>query len=669
MENKTLFIDGCEISFDNERNLLEVIRKANIELPTFCYHSELSVYGACRLCMVDIEGRGLVASCSTPPEAGLKVKTSSQELRELRRISIELLLASHDYSCPTCQKNTNCKLQDLARKLGVTKVRFKPVKKTQPLDCSSPSLVRDPNKCILCGDCVRMCAEVQGIGAIDFAHRGHNVCVLPAFGRDLKSVECVYCGQCANVCPTGALTVKYETEDVWKAIENPAKKVVVQIAPAVRVALGEAFNLPAGTISIGQIVTALRILGFHKVYDTSFAADLTVIEETSEFIKRKQTGEKLPQFTSCCPAWVKYAEQFYPELLPNLSSCRSPQQMFGSLAKSILPAQLGIDVKDLVVVSIMPCTAKKFEAKRSEFAVGDMRDVDHVITTQELARMIEERGLDFNKLSPDSLDMPLGFKTGAGVIFGSSGGVSEAVLRYAYEKISGKKLDSCDFIETRGKDGIREIGVNIDGTHLKIAIVHSLGNARKIADSVKAGNCDYDFIEVMACPGGCIAGAGQPVSLDRGTKEKRCKGLYEADKMLQLHKSQDNPYIIDVYKNVLKEPNSEKAHKLLHTCYYNRRRIEGETLELGQSQGEKLAVNVCVGTSCYIRGSQKLLSQLINHLQNSNLSDKVDIKATFCFENCSKGPTIKIGDTIIHKCTVEKARQLIEEKLVKAKIG
>ena len=567
---KTLNIDGIDVAINGERNLLELIRKADIELPTFCYHSDLSVYGACRLCIVDIEGRGIQGACSTPPEPGLKVRTHTEEIREIRKITIELLLANHDQQCPTCLKSRSCQLKAVARQLGVQEVRFKPVHEREALDLSSVALIRDPNKCILCGDCVRFCAEVQSVGAIDFAYRGHDAAVLPAFGQGLGEGECINCGQCAAVCTTGALTPRPEIEPVWKALNDPTKFVVAQVAPAVRVAIGEEFGLEPGTATSGQMVAALKRLGFDRVYDTSFAADLTVVEEANEFLKRKAKGEKLPQLTSCCPGWVKFAEQYFPDLLPNLSTCKSPQQMLGALCKELLPAELGRDRRDIVVVSIMPCTAKKFEAKRPELARDGSPDVDHVLTTQELARMIEEAGLRYRKLPPESYDMPMGFKTGAGVIFGNSGGVSEAVLRYAAEKISGEKLRSPDFHAVRGEDGLRLATIEIDGTTLKLAVVHGLKNARALADKVRKGKSDLDLIEVMACPGGCIGGAGQPVSLDANVRRQRTRGIYEVDKNLDLHKSQENHFVTEVYARHLGEIGGKKAHQLLHTHYVNR---------------------------------------------------------------------------------------------------
>jgi len=483
-EDTFITIDNKDIPIEREQNLLELIRKAGVDLPTFCYHSELSVYGACRLCMVDVEGMGLVPACSTPPSPNMKVKTNTEEIRKMRKIIVELLLANHSQNCPTCQKSATCQLQALARRLGITKIRFKNQSRDLPIDESSPSLVRDPNKCVLCGDCVRICSEVQTVGAIDFAYRGAQTVVIPSFGKDLDKVECVNCGQCARICPTGALTPKSEVDDVWRAIHNPDKVVIAQIAPAVRVAIGEMFGLEPGKITTGQIAAALRAIGFSKVFDTSFTADLTVIEESNEFIRRIQNKENIPQFTSCCPAWVKFIEQYYPEFVHNLSTCRSPQQMFGALAKEILSVQLGVKIEDIVVVSIMPCTAKKFEARRPEFSRDGIRDVDYVLTTQELGRMIEETGLHFNELGPESFNLPFGFKTGAGVIFGNSGGVSEAVLRYVTEKLTGERRENFEFKGVRGDNGIREIKFSLAGREFSMAIVSGLGNARNVLEDI-----------------------------------------------------------------------------------------------------------------------------------------------------------------------------------------
>ena len=661
---KTLNIDGREVPINGERNLLELIRKAGIDLPTFCYHSDLSVYGACRLCLVDIQGRGIQGACSTPPEAGLKIRTQTEEIRDIRKIAIELLLANHDQQCPTCPKSNSCQLQDVARKLGIRKVRFKPVHEPAELDYSSVSLVRDPNKCVLCGDCVRVCSEIQGIGAIDFAHRGHQAAVLPAFGKGIGEGECVKCGQCAAACPTGALTPRPEVDEVWKALNDPGKTVVVQVAPAVRVAIGEAFGMTPGVSTSGQIVAALKRLGFDKVYDASFSADLTIIEEANEFLKRKAKGENLPQFTSCCPAWVKFTEQYFPDLLPNLSSCKSPQQMLGALCKATLPGELGIPKENVVMVSVMPCTAKKFEAKRPEFKQDGQPDVDHVLTSQELARMIEEAGLRFAKLDPESFDMPMGFKTGAGVIFGNSGGVSEAVLRYAAEKVTGQKLTNPDFLQVRGEEGMRLATVAIDGIELKLAVVHGLKNARDLAEKVRRGEIKLDLIEVMACPGGCIGGAGQPVSRDTDVRRLRTRGLYEADKHLDLHKPQENHYVTEYYQKYLGEIGGHKAHHLLHTEYQNRRRIADERISLGEGPGvEKVRVNVCVGTNCFLKGSQTVVGELLQEVEKKGLQDQVEVCASFCFEKCAQGPTVEIDGKQLHQCTGKKACGALEERL------
>jgi len=657
-------VDGRDIRIEGERNLLELIRKAHIELPTFCYHSDLSVYDACRLCIVDIDGMGVVTSCSTRPRAGMVVRTNTAQLRQMRKMYLELLLANHHQGCATCAKSDSCKLQELAVRMGVTEVRFQTKLNVKALDTSNPSLVRDPNKCILCGDCVRACAEIQGIGAIDFAYRGAATTVVPAFGKKLSDVSCVYCGFCASVCPTGAITPRPQIDRVWQALSDESKTVVVQIAPAVRVALGEMSGLEADVVTTGKMVAALKMLGFDKVFDTSFAADLTVLEETTEFLKRKARGERLPQFTSCCPAWVKYAEQFCPELLANLSTCRSPQQMFGSLAKATLPAMLGIDRNNLFVVSIMPCTAKKFEAQRPEFEVGGQPDVDAVLTTQEFGKMIKQAGIQFNQLTPESLDLPLGFKTGAGVIFGTTGGISEAVLRYAHEKLTGVKLDSADFTEVRGPEGVRIRKLTLGEVELKLAIVHGLKNARAIAEEVRMGKADYDFVEVMACPGGCIAGAGQPVSFERDTRQRRTQGLYDADKTLQLHASQENPYLARCYDGTLEGIGGHRAHELLHTGYSSRKRVMDEGFSvLDPSASRALEINVCVGTGCYLRGSQRLLQQLVNYIRQQQLERTVDVRATFCFEACDKGPNVKIGDVVMHRCTFEMVRAELDKQL------
>lgn len=653
MKTNHVMIDNCQVPIGDENNLLDLIRKANIELPTFCYHSEISVYGACRMCMVDIEGQGLVPSCSTPIRPGMVVQTNTKEIRNLRRMIVELMLANHEENCATCPRSEDCKLRSIAIQLGVQKVRFKKVHSPATIDDSSDGIIRDPSKCVLCGDCVRVCNEIQSVGVLDFANRGSDSTVVACFDKKLGEVECVQCGQCIKVCPTGALYPKYEINSVWEAIYDPTKTVVVQIAPAVRVALGEYFGFDPGTTKTGQIVTALRMMGFDKVFDTSFTADLTVIEEGNEFLKRYQENENLPQFTSCCPAWVKFAEQFYPDLLENLSSCRSPQQMFGSLCKDQLTETMDIPRKDLVVVSIMPCTAKKFEARRPEFAVDENRDVDFVLTTRELSLMMKEHGIRFEQLEPGSFDLPFGFKTGAGVIFGTSGGVSEAVLRYAASQL-GASTSNIDTAPLRSSDGLKEMEISMGDVRLKLAVVSGLANARKLLDEIRKGTAHYDLVEVMACCGGCVNGGGQPIDHDSNVKSQRSQGLYDNDKMMQFHSAEENPYITKLYDQDL---SAEEIHHLLHTQYNNRKRIDHEEVELSSPGTEKaiLEINICFGTSCYLRGAQELYKQVVQYLKDKDVEGKTQLKASFCNERCKRGPVITINGNTIEHCTPDMA--------------
>ncbi|QSH41926.1 NADH-dependent [FeFe] hydrogenase, group A6 [Lentisphaerota bacterium ZTH] len=649
----TIFVNGREIAFSDERNLLEVIRKAGIEIPTFCYHSELSIYGACRLCIVDVEGRGIMASCSTKPESGMVVKTDTSDIREMRKINVELLLANHKRECPSCTRSASCTLQDLARRLGVEEIRYKQLEQEEPIDKSSPSLERDPNKCVLCGDCVRVCEEVQGIGAIGFVNRGANAKVAPAFDQDLNEVECVNCGQCAAVCPTGAIVPRQTRDDVWADIYNPSKKVVVQIAPAVRVALGEYFGFEPGVNIAGKLVNALKMMGFDQVYDTCFAADMTIFEEATEFIDRFTKGENLPLFTSCCPAWVKYAEIYYPEMLANVSSCRSPQQMFGSVAKKVLPEQLGVDQRDLVVVSIMPCTAKKFEAQLDKFKEDGMPEVDHVLTTVEIGRMINSMGINFAELEPEAFDMPMGFSTGAGVIFGTTGGVMEAALRYAVEKIEDRKLDKVDFKAVRGLEAVKDATLEVAGQEVKVAIVHGLQKAKELVEKIKAGEVKYDFIEVMACPGGCISGAGQPIAHSEAVRRKRAKGIYNADKQQQLQKSQDNYMVAKCYDEHLGgNPGSHEAHHALHTKYVNRSQLFDAKIPVVRgTENNRLPVIVTICAKQQDCPGQKLLALIVDYVKKNGYGEKVDIDAAFSSRPEADGTIcVTVGDQVVDRC-------------------
>ncbi|MBQ9940022.1 MAG: iron hydrogenase small subunit [Clostridia bacterium] len=557
MSANFMYIDGIPVKIEGEKNLLEIIRKAGVKMPTFCYHTELSVYGACRMCMVENERGQLEASCSTPPRAGGSYKTNTAKLRKYRKMILELLLANHCRDCTTCENNGTCKLQDLADRYQIEGVRF-PNTNTEPKeDTSSVSIVKDSSKCILCGDCVRMCNEVQNVGAIDFAHRSSKISISTAFNKPMSETSCVGCGQCAAVCPTGAIVVKNNTEKVWEALGDSNVITSVQVAPAVRVAIGKALHVGIGEDGMGRIVAALRRLGFDEVYDTTVGADLTVIEEANEFLERVTKGEKLPLFTSCCPAWIRYCEKKHPELLANVSTCRSPMQMFASLIND----QHKDAEKKIFHVAVMPCTAKKFEAVREEFVVDGKQNVDAVITTQELIRMIKEAGIVFEELEPEAVDMPFGTISGAGVIFGVTGGVTEAVLRQVTTDKSRAVLDTIANIGQRGSEGIKEFDLPFGETTLHIGVVSGLKNAETLIQRVKAGE-KFDLIEVMACPRGCINGAGQPFC-DVDIKEKRSKGLYAADKVSSIRRSEENPILDTIYKDIVKGRN----HELLHVHY------------------------------------------------------------------------------------------------------
>ncbi|MBO5911713.1 MAG: iron hydrogenase small subunit [Elusimicrobiaceae bacterium] len=569
-------IEGKRVPIEGERNLLELIRKANFNIVTFCYHPELAVYGACRLCLVEVEGMGIVASCTVAPKDGMKVRVNSDEIRHLRRINLELLLSSGNHNCTLCSKSGNCKLQKLAKDMDVTEIRFKSKKIDSHKDATSAALVRDHSKCILCGNCVRICNEVQGIGAIDFAFRGFRSKIATAFNKELgQSKECVSCGQCARVCPKGALMPNsQEIEKVFEAINNPKKKVAVHIAPAVRVGLGEIFGLPQGQNVDGKIAAALRMLGFDYVYDTAFSADLTIVEEASEFIERFTKGVNLPQLTSCCPAWVNYVEKYAPEFLPNLSTARSPMQMMGPVIKADFE-QKGGKREDLVVVAVMPCSAKKYEATREEFSVNGNPDTDYVVTTVGLARMIKEAGIDFVNLENEWFDMPFGTKTGAGVIFGASGGVMEAALRFALAELDPENARSVKFSSLRESSVFKEKTVKIGDKEIRVAVVSGLKNARKLLDDIKAGKNKYDFIEVMSCQGGCVAGAGQPQFDGWAPRKRRAEGLYQEDTELA-YKSQDNSGVMALYGRIFDKIGGKKAHQLLHTHYTDRKDRTGQ---------------------------------------------------------------------------------------------
>lgn len=560
----TMTIDGRKVEFADEKNVLTVIRKAGIDIPTLCYHSELSTFGACRLCTVEDDRGKTFASCSEEPRDGMVIYTNTAKLKKYRKMIIELLLAAHCRDCTTCVKSGDCNLQTLAHRFGVTRVRFENYKEPVPLDLSSPSIVRDPNKCILCGNCVRVCEELQGVGVLGFAHRGADAMVMPAFDKQIAATDCVNCGQCRVFCPTGAISIKSDEESVWDALGDPNVRVVAQIAPAVRVAVGDAFGLPKGKSVMGKIVNALHRMGFDEVYDTTFSADLTIIEETAEFLDRVKNGGKLPLLTSCCPAWVKFVGDQFPEYQDNVSTCRSPQGMMSSVVKEYFRDPENGQGKKTVMVSFMPCTAKKMEANRPNSYTKEEKDTDYVITTTELIKMIRMTGIDFASLEPESSDIPFGFGSGGGVIFGVTGGVTEAVIRRLAPDHNMSTLEEISECGVRDEGFIREFSIPYDGMEVKICIASGLANARKVMEQVRSGEKEYHLIEIMACRRGCIMGGGQPRLAGDRTKAARARGIYNADKVSVIKKSDENPMIISLYEGFLKG----KEHELLHNPYF-----------------------------------------------------------------------------------------------------
>lgn len=553
-------IDGQSIEFTDEPNVLSVIRKAGIDIPTLCYHSELSIYGACRLCTVENDRGKTFASCSEKPKDGMVIYTNTPRLMRYRKLILELLLAAHCRDCTTCIKSGECHLQELAHRMGVHEIRFENVREQQPIDTSSHAIIRDPNKCILCGDCVRMCDNVQNINAIDFAYRGTEAQVMPAFNKKIAETDCVGCGQCRVVCPTGAISIRTNIDEVWEALADKNTKVIAQIAPAVRVAIGDHFGYAKGENVMGKLVGVLHRLGFDEVYDTSYGADLTVVEESKEFIERFTSGQKMPLFTSCCPAWVKYCETKYPEFVPNLSTCRSPQQMFGAVVREYYKDPEKNEGKKIVSVSIMPCTAKKEEILRPESFTNGKQDVDYVLTTTEVVRMIRKSGIVFDKVEIEAADVPFGIGSGSGVIFGVTGGVTEAVLRRLQQGHSRVDMEAIKKSGVRGDEGIKTLTYDYNGREIRAAVVNGLANADKLLQQIKNHEVEYDFVEVMACRRGCIMGGGQPVNAGPRTRKARMKGLYDTDVNTQIKKSNENPMILSLYDSLLKG----KEHELLH---------------------------------------------------------------------------------------------------------
>ena len=579
MRKVNITIDGISLYVPDTYTILEAAKEANISIPTLCFLKDINEIGCCRMCVVEVKGsKALQAACVHPVKEGMEVLTHTTRVRKARKTTLELILSNHNANCQTCTRSwMDCELQALANKLSVKDVRFKGESEKMPLDIG-PSIVRDPNKCILCRRCVSACKKIQTVGVIDVVNRGFETQVGSPFGMPLSDTPCVNCGQCINVCPVGALHEKNDIDSVWEAIDDPTKHVIVQTAPAVRVAIGEEFLMPIGTPVTGKMVTALKMLGFDKVFDTDTGADLTIMEEGSELIDRIRGGGTLPLITSCSPGWIKFCEHNYPDMLDNLSTCKSPHQMFGAILKTYYAQKNDIDPKDIVVVSVMPCTAKKFEAARPEMEVDGLKDVDYVLTTREISKMIYDLGIDFPDLAEQEFDNPFGDASGAGAIFGATGGVMEAALRTVADILTGESADNFEYEEVRGLEGIKIANVKIADLNVRAAVAHGLGNARKLMDAIEAGE-EFHFVEIMACPGGCVNGGGQPLQLADvrnwvDIKAERAKGLYTEDRKSFIRKSHNNPAIKKLYKEFLGMAGGSKAHQLLHTHYAPRDNYE-----------------------------------------------------------------------------------------------
>lgn len=571
MATVSIYIDGRKVEVEEGTTILKAAQKACINIPTLCYREDLNEISACRICVVEVEGaKNLVTACSTAVRDGMKITTNSQRVREARKTLLRLVLSDHKKSCLTCYRNGNCELQKLCEELGIEEYRYEGESSKRHYDQTTPAIIRDSSKCILCRRCVEVCREVQQVSAIAPIGRGFKTVISPAFKEGLMHSVCTMCGQCVLVCPTGALTEKSYIDQVWEKIDDPDTHVVIQVAPAIRATIGEEFGLPPGTPVTYKLVTALKMMGFDRVFDTDFTADLTIMEEGHELLERVEKGGKLPMITSCSPGWIKFMEEFYPELIENISTCKSPQQMFGALMKTYYAEEAGIDPARMYTVSVMPCTAKKFECQRPEMRASGYQDVDAVLTTRELAKMIKECGINFSSLEDSQFDIPFGQGSGAGAIFGATGGVMEAAVRTVYELVEGREMEKLEFEPVRGLEGVKETSVVLGGNKINLAVTHGLGNARKLLDRVKEGNTDLHFIEIMCCPGGCIGGGGQPIGTDTERRLKRIEALYSVDKSLPVRKSHENPVIKEIYHKYLGHPLSHKSHQLLHTTYVDR---------------------------------------------------------------------------------------------------
>lgn len=567
-----LRINNLDVTVEDDTTILKAAASNKIRIPTLCHYPDLDINAECRICVVEIEGqKKLTTSCNTAVRDGMNIRTNSPRVLNARKTITELLLSNHDANCPACPRSLTCELQDLANKLGIDETRFPSVLEKKSVDNNNPAIVRNSNRCIKCGRCVEVCKSVQSMNVLETMNRGQGIEIMPAFGKYLSDENCTFCGQCASVCPVGAITEKDNTDIVWEKLYDETKYVMIQIAPAVRVAIGEELDYKTGHVENGKIVNALKRLGFDHIYDTNFTADLTIMEEGTELINRITNGGVLPMITSCCPAWVTFAEQQHPEILENISTCKSPQQMFGSLAKSYFSEKEGIPAKDIYVVSVMPCTAKKYEAQRDDMKLDGVNpDVDIVLTTRELGKMLRQMGIDFDDLDEIPFDNPFGITTGAAALFGTTGGVMEAALRTVYEVVNKKPLEDINFQSVRGLEGIKETEVELAGIKYKFAVSHTLANARKIIQEIKDGTSSYAFIEIMACPGGCIGGGGQPYGTTNEVRLDRMNDIYQEDMDMPYRKSHDNPLIVSLYSDYLDKPLGEKSHHLLHTSYQDK---------------------------------------------------------------------------------------------------
>ncbi|HOP82077.1 MAG TPA: [FeFe] hydrogenase, group A [Fervidobacterium sp.] len=645
-------VNGKQVEIrDDAKNVMEALREIGIEIPNLCYLSETSVYGACRMCLVEVDGKEIVTSCTLAPREGMSIRTHTPKIYEMRKGILQLLLASHDGDCTTCEMNGKCKLQRYARDFGLTTNRFATVSKKAITDNSS-IIVRDNAKCILCGDCVRACEELQTVSAIDFAYRGFDTQVVPSFEEKIENTECVFCGQCVAYCPTGALAIRNDVDKVYKAIEN-GKYVIGMIAPAVRASLQEEFGLEDDIAMAGRMVSVLKMIGFKKVFDVAFSADLVAYEEAHEFLERLEKNEKLPQFTSCCPGWVKFAEQYYPEYVPNLSSVKSPQMALGAIIKKYYAKEIGVNPEDIVLVSVMPCTAKKFEAEREEFN----GDVDIVLTTRELVKVFKSTGMDIKMVEPEPFDRPFGLSSQSGLSFGKTGGVLGSVVEVIADKVAVKNVNTKQISEGTN---LTEIELE-NGRIVRGIAVFGLGNVRKIVDKLKSGELQADVVEVMACNYGCIGGGGQPYPNDVRTRARRASILRETQSVDVLISPTENFHMRQLYEKYLGAPLSHEAHETIHTEYKHRRRIQEEEIDilpLPTDDEEKIKVSVCLGTSCYTKGSYEILEKLIALSNNEEWAKNLEIKGTFCLENCGKAPNVLINDRIVGEATIEKIKEV-----------